>query len=87
MHNYLNHFLGNLDIVNSREVLEFLEVSRLSFSSEYGPKLKEGYVFVNHLGKLSRDKEDVGCLPCLWFSFCNNNWQKVVFLNPKLEVP
>ncbi|XP_031373090.1 phospholipase D zeta 2-like [Punica granatum] len=77
MHNYLNHFLGNLDIVNSREVCKFLEVSKLSFSLEYGPKLKEGYVFVKHLGKISRVNEDVGCLPCLWFGFCSNNWQKV----------
>ncbi|KAK4795592.1 hypothetical protein SAY86_027918 [Trapa natans] len=77
MHNYLNYFLGNLDIVNSREVCEFLEVSRLSFSSEYGPKLKEGYVLVNHLRKLSKVKEDVGCFPCLWFAFWNNHWQKV----------
>lgn len=86
MHNYLNHFLGNLDIVNSREVCEFLEVSKLSFSSEYGPKLKEGYVLVKHLRKLSRINEDVGCFPCLWFGFWSNNWQKVVFSNSKLEI-
>ncbi|KZV19469.1 phospholipase D p1 [Dorcoceras hygrometricum] len=43
MQGYLNHFLGNLDIINSPEVCKFLEVSRLSFLQEYGPKLKEGY--------------------------------------------
>ncbi|KAF3322746.1 phospholipase D p1-like protein [Carex littledalei] len=46
MQGYLNRFLGNLDIVNSREVCRFLEVSRLSFLLEYGPKLKEDYVNV-----------------------------------------
>jgi len=44
MQEYLNHFLGNLDIVNSREVCKFLEVSLLSFLPEYGPKLKEDAV-------------------------------------------
>ncbi|KAK6143935.1 hypothetical protein DH2020_024283 [Rehmannia glutinosa] len=29
MQGYLNHFLGNLDIINSREVCKFLEVSRV----------------------------------------------------------
>ncbi|TXG65292.1 hypothetical protein EZV62_006567 [Acer yangbiense] len=41
MQGYLNHFLGNIDIVNSREVCKFLDVSRLSFAQKYGPKLKE----------------------------------------------
>ncbi|KAK6121109.1 hypothetical protein DH2020_045135 [Rehmannia glutinosa] len=53
MQGYLNHFLGNLDIINSREVCKFLEVSRLSFSQEYGPKMKEGYVMVKHLPMFS----------------------------------
>ncbi|XAR49167.1 Phospholipase D [Bertholletia excelsa] len=74
MQGYLNHFLGNLDIVNSREVCRFLEVSKLSFSQEYGPKLKEGYVMVKHLAKIPRDND---CLFCHWFDFCNNSWQKV----------
>ncbi|XVF31421.1 hypothetical protein REPUB_Repub16aG0144700 [Reevesia pubescens] len=76
MQGYLNHFLGNMDIVNSREVCKFLEVSKLSFSREYGPKLKEGYVTVKHLSKVSGD-DDIGCFPCQWFSCCNNNWRKV----------
>lgn len=113
MHNYLNHFLGNLDIVNCQEVkknffffensansfiirdgfnldfcfayvffqvCEFLEVSTISFSSEYGPKLREGYVLVKHLGSLSKDETEIGCFPCKWFGFrfCNKNWKKVI---------
>ncbi|KAI4349929.1 hypothetical protein L6164_010470 [Bauhinia variegata] len=74
MQGYLNHFLGNTDIVNSREVCKFLEVSKLSFSQEYGPKLKEGYVMVNHIS--SRDSV-VTCLPCDWFSCFNSNWHKL----------
>ncbi|CAK7340604.1 unnamed protein product [Dovyalis caffra] len=77
MQNYLNHFLGNFDIVNSREVCKFLEVSKLSFSREYGPKLKEGYIMAKHLSKISKDDSDITCLPCQWFNFCDNNWQKV----------
>nr|XP_043625255.1 phospholipase D zeta 1-like [Erigeron canadensis] len=73
MQNYLNHFLGNIDIVNSREVCQFLEVSKLSFSSEYGPKLKEDYVLVQHLNHIQRDDAGAGCFMCC----CRNNWQKV----------
>ncbi|XP_076958230.1 phospholipase D zeta 1-like isoform X1 [Bidens hawaiensis] len=73
MQNYLNHFLGNIVIVNSREVCKFLEVSKLSFSPEYGPKLKEDYVMVQHLNHIRRDDADVGCFMCC----CRNNWQKV----------
>ncbi|KAJ0513871.1 putative phospholipase D [Helianthus annuus] len=73
MQSYLNHFLGNIDIVNSREVCQFLEVSKLSFSPEYGPKLKEDYVLVQHLNHIQRDDANVGCFMCC----CRNNWQKV----------
>nr|KYP74381.1 Phospholipase D p1 [Cajanus cajan] len=76
MQGYLNHFLGNLDIVNSQEVCKFLEVSKLSFLQEYGPKLKEGYVMVKHLSNVSQDS-DVSCFPCNWFHCWNNNWKKV----------
>ncbi|KHN20260.1 Phospholipase D p1 [Glycine soja] len=76
MQGYLNRFLGNLDIVNSQEVCRFLEVSRLSFLQEYGPKLKEGYVMVKHLSNISQDS-DVSCFPCNWFHCCNNSWKKV----------
>ncbi|KAK2637963.1 hypothetical protein Ddye_025758 [Dipteronia dyeriana] len=77
MQDYLNHFLGNIDIVNSREVCKFLEVSRLSFAQKYGPKLKEGYVMVKHLSKISRDVTDAKrCTGCC-FGCCNNSWQKV----------
>ncbi|KAG2402358.1 Phospholipase D zeta 1 [Vigna angularis] len=66
MQGYLNHFLENLDIVNSQEamllidsitfyVCRFLEVSKLSFIQEYGPKLKEGYVMVKHLSNISQE--------------------------------
>ncbi|KAI8024040.1 Phospholipase D zeta 1 [Camellia lanceoleosa] len=74
MQGYLNHFLGNMDIVNSREVCKFLEVSKLSFSQEYGPKLKEGYVMVKHLAKIPKDDD---CHVCRLFDCCNKNWQKV----------
>ncbi|XP_027363976.1 phospholipase D zeta 1-like isoform X2 [Abrus precatorius] len=76
MQGYLNHFLGNLDIVNSPEVCKFLEVSRLSFLQEYGPKLKEGYITVNHLSNISQDSY-VSCFPCDWFRCFNNKWKKV----------
>ncbi|KAA8545205.1 hypothetical protein F0562_019906 [Nyssa sinensis] len=77
MQGYLNHFLGNMDIVNSREVCRFLEVSKLSFLQEYGPKMKEDYVTVNHLAKISRHDTDARCCACCWFGFCNIHWQKV----------
>lgn len=74
---YLHHFLGNLDIVNSREVCKFLEVSTLSFSPEYGPKLKEEYVMVKHLPKIVKEDDTRKCCACHWFDCCNDNWQKV----------
>uniref|UniRef100_A0A5B7AMQ6 Phospholipase n=1 Tax=Davidia involucrata TaxID=16924 RepID=A0A5B7AMQ6_DAVIN len=77
MQGYLNHFLGNMDIVNSREVCKFLEVSKLSFSPEYGTKLKEHYVMVKHLPKIQKDDDHRKCFACHWFSCCNDNWQKV----------
>ncbi|KAL0348053.1 UNVERIFIED_CONTAM: Phospholipase D zeta 1 [Sesamum angustifolium] len=77
MQGYLNHFLGNLDIINSREVCKFLEVSRLSFSKEYGPKMKEGYVMVKHLGRFSEDNTYSGCCLCHCSGCCGNNWRKV----------
>ncbi|XP_057957656.1 phospholipase D zeta 1 isoform X3 [Malania oleifera] len=77
MQGYLNHFLGNMDIVNSREVCKFLEVSKLSFSPEYGPKLKEDYVMVKHLPKLPKADGSRNCCGCSWFDCCNDNWQKV----------
>ncbi|KAF7140826.1 hypothetical protein RHSIM_Rhsim06G0151400 [Rhododendron simsii] len=63
MQGYLNHLLGNLDIVNSREVCKFLEVFKLSFLKEHGPKLKEGYVMVKHLAKIPKDDD---CYACFW---------------------
>ncbi|XP_048427822.1 phospholipase D zeta 1 isoform X2 [Pyrus x bretschneideri] len=77
MQGYLNHFLGNMDIVNSREVCKFLEVSMLSFSPEYGPKLKEDYVMVKHLPKIPKDDTTRKCCASRWFNCCNDNWQKV----------
>lgn len=60
------------------QVCKFLEVSKLSFSLEYGPKLKEDYVMVKHLPKIPRDDDAKNCCPCHWFSCCNDNWQKVM---------
>ncbi|PKA48394.1 Phospholipase D p1 [Apostasia shenzhenica] len=77
MQGYLNHFLGNLDIINSPEVCKFLEVSRLSFLPEYGPKLKEGYVSVKHLPNIPKGGDTSRCCACNWFSCCNGNWWKV----------
>ncbi|XP_078439374.1 phospholipase D zeta 1-like isoform X2 [Wolffia australiana] len=78
MQGYLNHFLGNLDIVNSREVCKFLEVSRLSFSPEYGPKLKEDYITVKHLPNIPKKGGKRMCFSCNCFgTCCNGNWQKV----------
>ncbi|CAI9119042.1 OLC1v1020696C1 [Oldenlandia corymbosa var. corymbosa] len=77
MQGYLNHFLSNMDIVNSREVCKFLQVSKLSFSPEYGPKLKEDYLMVKHLPKIYRDDEHQSCCSCHWFNCCQDNWQKV----------
>ncbi|KAJ1699336.1 hypothetical protein LUZ63_007848 [Rhynchospora breviuscula] len=76
MQGYLNHFLGNLDIVNSREVCRFLEVSRLSFLPEYGPKLKEDYVNVRHLPKIQHDQAKDSCAGSCFFC-CKSSWQKV----------
>ncbi|XWS38995.1 hypothetical protein CRYUN_Cryun18bG0012000 [Craigia yunnanensis] len=77
MQEYLYHFLGNMDIVNSREVCKFLEVSKLSFSPEYGPKLKEEYAMVKHLPKIAKNEDSDRCCACHWFNCCNDNWQKV----------
>ncbi|CAH9073877.1 unnamed protein product [Cuscuta epithymum] len=73
MQDYLNHFLENMDIVNSSEVCKFLEVSKLSFLPEYGPKLIENYLMVKHLPKVT-ENEGFGCsgLGC-----CQNDWRKV----------
>ncbi|KAM0923435.1 hypothetical protein ACQ4PT_005533 [Festuca glaucescens] len=76
MQEYLNHFLGNLDIVNLREVCKFLEVSLLSFLPEYGPKLKEDYVTVGHLPKIDTNSTQ-GCCSSSCFRFCSSSWQKV----------
>ncbi|KAI3459247.1 hypothetical protein Pfo_015910 [Paulownia fortunei] len=77
MQGYLNHFLSNIDIVNSQEVCKFLEVSKLSFSPEYGPKLKEDYIMVKHLPKILDSADDRKCCSCQWFCCCRDNWQKV----------
>ncbi|XP_042025221.1 phospholipase D zeta 1-like isoform X1 [Salvia splendens] len=77
MQGYLNHFLSNIDIVNSQEVCKFLEVSKLSFSPEYGPKLKEDYIMVKHLSKILGNEEQTKCCACSWFCCCRDNWQKV----------
>ncbi|PIN10122.1 Phospholipase D1 [Handroanthus impetiginosus] len=59
------------------KVCKFLEVSRLSFSQDYGPKLKEGYVMVKHLAIFSEDNTCSGCCLCNCLCFCGNNWRKV----------
>ncbi|MED6130321.1 Phospholipase D zeta 1 [Stylosanthes scabra] len=77
MQGYLNHFLGNITIVNSREVCKFLGVSKLSFLPEYGSKLQEDYVMVMHLPKISKDNDSRKCCLSDCFRCCNDNWQKV----------
>jgi len=61
------------------QVCKFLEVSRLSFLPEYGPKLKEDYVSVRHLPKIQRAGDDTKCCACHWFGCCNDNWQRVLY--------
>ncbi|VVA96594.1 unnamed protein product [Arabis nemorensis] len=75
MQGYLNLFLGNLDIVNSKEVCRFLEVSRLSFAREYGSKMKEGYVTVKHLRNVAGS--DGGCFPSHCLGCFGTSWTKV----------
>ncbi|RXI01795.1 hypothetical protein DVH24_015144 [Malus domestica] len=58
-------------------VCKFLEVSKLSFLQEYGPKLKEGYVMVKHLPKITGANSDVKSCAYLCLDCCSNNWQKV----------
>lgn len=78
MQGYLNHFLGNLDIINTQEVCKFLEVSKLSFAHEYGPKLKEDYIMVKHLSRrITKEDANGRCCLCTWSGCCNNRWQKV----------
>ncbi|KGN60969.1 phospholipase D zeta 2 [Cucumis sativus] len=77
MQGYLNHFFGNLDIVNSREVCKFLEVSKMSFVREHGPKLKEGYLMVKHLKQVTGSDSSIKCFACHWCSCCMYNWKKV----------
>jgi phospholipase D1/2 len=55
----------------------------LSFSPEYGPKLKEESVMVKHLAKIIKDDDSRKC--CSYcFNFCNDNWQKVINILLKL---
>ncbi|KAH6558875.1 hypothetical protein KP509_1Z041100, partial [Ceratopteris richardii] len=80
MQGYLNHFLNSLDIVNTREVCKFLEVSKLSFKPEYGPKMREGYVSVKHLQRIYPTEDTSRCSCCSFTGCCgccNDNWQKV----------
>ncbi|KAF3600584.1 hypothetical protein F2Q69_00039159 [Brassica cretica] len=77
MKGYLNLFLGNLDIVNSKEVCKFLEVSRLSFAREYGSKMKEGYVTVKHLREVPGSDGGRCCLPSQCLGCFGNSWAKV----------
>lgn len=62
------------------QVCRFLEVSKLSFSPEYGPKLKEDYIMVKHLPKIQRHDDSRKCCSCQWFGCCKDNWQKVALL-------
>lgn len=66
-----------------------MEVSKLSFAAEYGPKLKEDYVLVKHLPKIPKDDDLRKCCGCPWFSCCKDNWQKVIqfyFLKTSLQL-
>jgi len=55
----------------------------LSFSPEYGPKLKEESVMVKHLAKIIKDDDSRKCCSNC-FNFCNDNWQKVINILLKL---
>ncbi|KAI3728081.1 hypothetical protein L6452_16709 [Arctium lappa] len=77
MQGYLNHFLGNLDIANSREVCRFMEASKLSFCPEYGSKHKEEYVWVKHLPNIPSNDDRRLCSACQWLNCCNDTWQQV----------
>lgn len=66
----------NLDLYKL-QVCKFLEVSKLSFSTEYGPKLKEDYVTAQHLRKI-RKKDARRCCPCHFFRWCNGKGRKVI---------
>lgn len=59
---------------------KFLEVSKLSFLPEYGPKLKEEYIMVKHLPKIMHDDDEKKCCSCQWCSCCRDNWQKVTLI-------
>jgi hypothetical protein len=50
----------------------------LSFSPEYGPKLKEESVMVKHLPKIKKDDDSRKCCLSDCFNCCNDNWQKVM---------
>lgn len=87
MRNPLEHvtqFLMSLLLMDlcKLQVCKFLEVSRLSFLPEYGPKLKEDYVTVRHLPNIRHDDDDDDerCCSCGWFSCCYSSWRKVNFL-------
>uniref|UniRef100_A0A7N1A048 Uncharacterized protein n=1 Tax=Kalanchoe fedtschenkoi TaxID=63787 RepID=A0A7N1A048_KALFE len=83
MQGYLNHFLGNMDIANSRQVCKFMEVSKLSFLKEYGPKLKEDYLMVKHLPRMNGAEAGRSCVPFNLLQICGAKWQKVwVVLKP-----
>ncbi|KAJ9549637.1 hypothetical protein OSB04_022180 [Centaurea solstitialis] len=77
MQGYVNHFLSNLDIANSREVCRFMEASTLSFCPEYGSKHKEEYVWVRHLPNIPNNDDRRLCSACQWFNCCNDTWQQV----------
>ncbi|XP_024516571.1 phospholipase D zeta 1 [Selaginella moellendorffii] len=71
MQTYLDHFVKNLELLNSEAVCKFFGVSALSFAPEYGSKLKEGYVRVCHL-----DDKEQGCFSSC-FNCCGERWMKV----------
>lgn len=70
-------FLRLLCEILYMQVCRFLEVSKLSFAPEYGPKLKEDYIMVKHLPKIMDNDDDIKCCSCQWFCCCRDNWQKV----------
>ena len=54
-----------------------MEVSKLSFSQEFGPKLREDYVMVKHLSRTPKEEAYARCCLCHWTGCCNSKWQKV----------
>lgn len=54
-----------------------MEVSKLSFAQEFGPKLREDYIMIKHLSRTPKEEAYARCCLCNWAGCCNSKWQKV----------